>query len=331
MLKKCLIFGITTLILVSLFGSEINATKISNYQTRFNHNNNEILFNFNRYTNIPVEEAWIMLTNTTNGIQIPIDVRTNSEWIGEHINTPAPENPVHYPLAYLQNPIGLQEFMSLYEGEEIVLYCASGTRSTIAANILDDNDFNGTIYNMIGGINAWKSAGYPTISEQPPEINNVTFTISEPLDTIIGWENISCAVTDDTEVDAVQLVLTYPDLHQEYIPMNKDGDNYYYNITLTAPGGGGLPVPPHLPAYTYSIYADDTFGRISTSTPEEFDLPMNEDVDEGGKVHFMDLIAVSLMYNEEGPNGWVREDVDNGGKVHFMDLIAISLVYNEEW
>ena len=325
MLKKCLIFGITTLILVSLFGSEINATKISNYQTRFNHNNNEILFNFNRYTNIPVEEAWIMLTNTTNGIQIPIDVRTNSEWINEHIGTPAPENPVHYPLADLQDEDGLQEFMSLYEGEEIILYCASGTRSTIAANILDDNDFNGTIYNMIGGINAWKGAGYPTISEQPPEINNVTLTISEPLDTIIGWENISCLVTDDSEVDAVQLVLTYPDLHQEYIPMNKDVDNYYYNVTLTVAGG------QNTPGYTYNIHASDRYGLTNSSTFEEFDLPLNEDVDMGGKVHFMDLVAVSLRYNDEGPPGWIREDVDNGGKVHFMDLVAISLAHNEEW
>jgi len=329
MLKKCLIFGITTLILVSLFGSEINATKISNYQTRFNHNNNEILFNFNRYTNIPVEEAWIMLTNTTNGIQIPIDVRTNSEWINEHIGTPAPENPVHYPLADLQDEDGLQEFMSLYEGEEIILYCASGTRSTIAANILDDNDFNGTIYNMIGGINAWKGAGYPTISEQPPEINNVTLTISEPLDTIIGWENISCLVTDDSEVDAVQLVLTYPDLHQEYIPMNKDGDTYYYNTTLTDAGGH------YTPGYNYHIYANDTYGRTNTSGPQpEFDLPLNADVDEGGKVHFMDLIAVSGMYGTGTPGincGWVRADVDNNGKVHFMDLIAVSGQYGDIW
>jgi hypothetical protein len=51
----------------------------------------------------------------------------------------------------------------------------------------------------------------------------------------------------------------------------------------------------------------------------------------GGKVHFMDLVAVSIRYNEEGLPGWIREDVDNGGKVHFMDLVAISLVYNEEW
>ena len=58
---------------------------------------------------------------------------------------------------------------------------------------------------------------------------------------------------------------------------------------------------------------------------------MNEDGDEGGKVHFMDLVAVSMRYNDEGSPGWIREDVDNGGKVHFMDLVAISMHYNECW
>jgi hypothetical protein len=58
---------------------------------------------------------------------------------------------------------------------------------------------------------------------------------------------------------------------------------------------------------------------------------LNEDVDIIGKVHFMDLIAVSQNYNEEGPDGWCREDVNNDGSVHLMDLVAVSLAYNEEW
>jgi hypothetical protein len=45
----------------------------------------------------------------------------------------------------------------------------------------------------------------------------------------------------------------------------------------------------------------------------------------------LDLVAVSLMYNDAGSNGWVREDVNNDGKVHFMDLVQISLAYNDEW
>ena len=48
------------------------------------------------YTNITVEQAWNFLTNTSNGIQIPIDVRYDNEWAVEHIDTPAPENPRHH-------------------------------------------------------------------------------------------------------------------------------------------------------------------------------------------------------------------------------------------
>ena len=66
-------------------------------------------------------------------------------------------------------------------------------------------------------------------------------------------------------------------------------------------------------------------------------MPMNEDVNMDGKVHFMDLVAVSSMYGQTGPgyptggHGWVRADVDNNGKVHFMDLIAISGHYGQQW
>ena len=34
------------------------------------------------YIDITVEEAWEMLNDTSNGIQYPIDVRSDSEWIG---------------------------------------------------------------------------------------------------------------------------------------------------------------------------------------------------------------------------------------------------------
>ena len=42
------------------------------------------------YTDILVQEAWGMLNDPSlsNGIQIPIDVRTDSEWYGERIDNP---------------------------------------------------------------------------------------------------------------------------------------------------------------------------------------------------------------------------------------------------
>lgn len=114
------------------------------------------------YTNITPNEAKDMLNSLSDGLQIPIDVRTESEWYNERISTPYPQDPKHYCLTNLQNENGLQEFISLYNGSEIIVYCKSGGRSSSAAHILDNSNFNGTIYNMQGGITAWKTAGYPT-------------------------------------------------------------------------------------------------------------------------------------------------------------------------
>jgi rhodanese-related sulfurtransferase len=126
------------------------------------------------YTNITVQEAWLLLTNTSNGIQIPIDVRTDPEWMFEHIDTPAPENPRHHCICEWDNETIVQEFMELYEGEEIILYCTQGFRSFNAVNILIDHGFSGTIYNMPGGINGWINAGYPTKKNQAPEKPTIT-------------------------------------------------------------------------------------------------------------------------------------------------------------
>ena len=109
------------------------------------------------YTDITVDEAWNLLSDTSNGIQIPIDVRSDSEWIGEHIDTPFPENPRHHNFYEWDDYDVLQNFLSKYEGQEIIVYCRSGGRSVSAINILVDNGFSGTIYNMLGGITAWNS------------------------------------------------------------------------------------------------------------------------------------------------------------------------------
>lgn len=129
--------------------------------------------NRNSYIDLTVQETWTLLSDTGNGIQIPIDVRRDDEWKVQHIDTPAPEDPIHYPLSELENPTGLQTFMNLYEGQEIILYCRTGSRSVTAANILIANGFNGTIYNMLGGITAWNSAGLPTHANQFPSIPDI--------------------------------------------------------------------------------------------------------------------------------------------------------------
>jgi len=54
-------------------------------------------------------------------------------------------------------------FMRVYQDKEIIIYCRTGRRTGISAQILVDNGFSGIIYNMVNGITEWKSVGLPTI------------------------------------------------------------------------------------------------------------------------------------------------------------------------
>jgi rhodanese-related sulfurtransferase len=76
--------------------------------------------------------------------------------------------PNEYKLGYLHNSvlIPVQELQSRYKelndhkDREILLYCATGNRSTVAAKILIDNGFK-HIVNMRGGIYDWSKKNYP--------------------------------------------------------------------------------------------------------------------------------------------------------------------------
>ena len=158
-----------------------------------------------------------------------------------------------------------------------------------------------------------------------PEITGVTLTTSDLLDTIIGWENVSCTVTD-VAIDTVQLNITAPT--PQIVPMVPIGDDVFFcNITLTDAGN-----------YTYHIWANDINCIDVISSSKEFALPMNEDVDNNGQVYFDDLVDIVMIYGDTGPGypdpssfGWVREDVDNNGQAYFDDLVAVVMEYGESW
>ncbi|MEC4817865.1 MAG: rhodanese-like domain-containing protein [Scytonema sp. PMC 1069.18] len=80
-----------------------------------------------------------------------IDVREPAEFAAEHI-----------PGAIL---VSLSKFepRKVYQDEDtqVVLYCRSGNRSTMAAQKLFDAGF-ATVTHLDGGMGAWKQAGYPT-------------------------------------------------------------------------------------------------------------------------------------------------------------------------
>ncbi len=114
--------------------------------------------------NVTVEQVWEMLNNGEDGKQIPVDVRTPSEYFNERIATPHfYDKPILYPLQLIEKPIFAKIFVILFSGKEVILYCRTAHRSYIAAQILIDAGWEGKLYNMVGGITAWKAAGLPTV------------------------------------------------------------------------------------------------------------------------------------------------------------------------
>jgi hypothetical protein len=156
----------------------------------------------------------------------------------------------------------------------------------------------------------------------PPQISSITLTFSNPVDTQIGWENITSLVTDNNAVNEVILHLTDPfDSTTQLTMYNIAGTTiYYYNTTLSQPGN-----------YTYFIWANDLSDNFVTSTQFLFSLPPNWDIDNDGECSVFDLVLVSNRYGETGDLGWIHEDIDNNGAIQVADFILLSNHYGESW
>ena len=107
------------------------------------------------YENIDVNTAYNMINDTeTYPNLLILDVRTLSEYEENHINS---------SILIPHDVLGIQiDELIIYKDVEIIVHCRSGSRSKIAVNILISNNFT-KVYNMLGGINGWIGAEYPTV------------------------------------------------------------------------------------------------------------------------------------------------------------------------
>ncbi|MDX8413049.1 MAG: rhodanese-like domain-containing protein [Mariprofundales bacterium] len=81
---------------------------------------------------------------------IMLDVRTPEEYAAGHI-----KGAVLIPIQVLADRLS-----EVPKNRQVYLYCHSGTRSARAATMLAQHGFT-NIENVVGGIEAWKDAGYP--------------------------------------------------------------------------------------------------------------------------------------------------------------------------
>ncbi|MDQ6978036.1 MAG: rhodanese-like domain-containing protein [Ghiorsea sp.] len=79
-----------------------------------------------------------------------VDVRSTGEWNGGH-----PANAIHIPLNEFE-----QKMNSIPKDKPLILICASGMRSSMAATMAAKAGYN-DVYNFSGGFGSWCAAQLP--------------------------------------------------------------------------------------------------------------------------------------------------------------------------
>ena len=82
-----------------------------------------------------------------------LDVRRPSEWTLNHI-----DGSVNIPLNHLN-----ERYVEIPNDKELVVYCTSGYRSSIAASLLEKNNFI-NVSDLVGGISAWGATNIQTVN-----------------------------------------------------------------------------------------------------------------------------------------------------------------------
>ena len=97
-----------------------------------------------------------------NGIVL-LDVRESDEWDAGHI-----PGAKHIPRGYLESRV--EGVVGSDRSQRVVIYCASGQRSALAANTLKELLGYEDVASMNGGITLWKDRGYdvevPVVADQ---------------------------------------------------------------------------------------------------------------------------------------------------------------------
>src|SRR5688572_3372374 len=102
-------------------------------------------------------EANDELNATANGSDVAlVDVREQHEFEERHI-----EGAIHVPRGHLESRI--EQFVP-DRSKRVILYCASGVRSALAARTLAEDLGYEDVASMAGGITLWRDRGLPVVT-----------------------------------------------------------------------------------------------------------------------------------------------------------------------
>ena len=129
----------------------------------------------------------LISANQSNPDFVILDVRRPSEYIPVHLTAAINRN-------YYDSDFELQ-LDSLSRHKKYLIHCASGSRSGKTHDIMFDMGFY-EVYNMVGGINAWKNNALPVTDTFAPLIMFAS-------DTIFDWKEVPIG-----SIDTIALTVT---------------------------------------------------------------------------------------------------------------------------
>jgi len=151
-----------------------------------------------------------------------------------------------------------------------------------------------------------------------------SITMQSPANgsTISGTQTVSATATDNVGVVGVQFKLDNNNLGSE--DTTASGTTYSVSWNTTTATNG---------THTLTAVARDAAGNIKTATSVTVTVNnvsyLAQDINQDGKVDYLDLSALSHVYNKTGsaivP---ARADINGDGKVDYLDLSSLSNKYS---
>ncbi len=173
----------------------------------------------------------LVQANETNPNFVILDVRTPSQWQPDHLAGSINRN--YYDADFTQ------QLDALPRNKTYLIHCQSGGRSSGTFSKMQNLEF-AEVYEMIGGISAWKSASLPTTSVIEPKLMLVSYNEksgNSNNDTI--KVTITNRANDILKFNTVELF----DLHEIFTDFDlelqlKGAEDYTFSV-IHVPGYSG--------------------------------------------------------------------------------------------
>jgi len=137
------------------------------------------------YANISVAQARdTILTRINDPWFVILDVRTPTEYASLHLEEGVS---LDFYAADFSAKLAALNRDKIY-----LLHCASGGRSAQVYTMMQNLNFQ-TVYNMLGGTNAWVNAAYPTVTSVAPVLGLL-------CDTAVNFNNTPVNATDSVKI-----------------------------------------------------------------------------------------------------------------------------------